>query len=70
MGNIAEIIVEFIPEIRANNIVGITASILAGSDQNLSFYVDAQNLNIGPSVANRIRIIMATRGASDRNLSF
>ena len=70
MGNIAEIIVEIIAEIRANNIVGITASILAGSDQNLSFYVDAQNLNIGPSVANRIRIIMATRGASDRNLSF
>ena len=70
MGNIAEIIVEFIAEIRANNIAGITAIILAGSDQNLSFYVDAQNLNIGPSVANRIRIIMATRGASDRNLSF
>ena len=42
MGNIAEIILEFIAEIRANNIVGSTARILAGSDRNLSFYVDAE----------------------------
>ena len=39
---VIEIIVEFISEIRANNIVGITARILAGSDRNLSFYVDAE----------------------------
>ena len=81
---IAEDLAEIITEIIAKNTKDMDDIITGISEQhswnysehiswfgpNFKFLCLRRNLNIGPNVANRIRIIMATRGASDRNLSF
>ena len=80
MENIAEIISEIIAKNikdMEDIITGISEKYSWNYSEHISWFGPKfkflcwrRNLNIGPNVANRIGIILATRSASDRNLSF